>query len=153
MVDVIANFQAKVDRKSTLPCWMWNSTLNNKGYGVFSFYADGQRQTMLAHRVACMLNQGTLPKGAHVCHTCDTPSCVNPAHLFIGNNSVNMLDALAKGRSRPGGRVPLLQPHQVKEIRVLGRTGAYTAVQIAAMYGVRPHVITKVLNRTTWGHV
>ena len=33
-----------------------------------------------------------------ICHTCDNPLCVNPAHLFEGTNQQNVDDKMAKGR-------------------------------------------------------
>lgn len=33
----------------------------------------------------------------YLCHTCDVPRCVNPAHLYEGNASTNGRDAHARG--------------------------------------------------------
>jgi hypothetical protein len=33
-----------------------------------------------------------------VCHTCDTPPCVNPAHLFVGTAKDNAQDCSRKNR-------------------------------------------------------
>jgi hypothetical protein len=37
-----------------------------------------------------------------VCHSCDTPICVNPDHLFLDTPCGNQADMVKKGRARAG---------------------------------------------------
>lgn len=74
-------------------CWLWEMTLNHKGYGYF-----GPRPYKLAHRASYFGFHGDFDKSLSICHRCDTPSCVNPDHLFAGTQKQNMQDAVRKGR-------------------------------------------------------
>lgn len=53
-----------------------------------------------AHRAVYLALVGEIPIGMIVCHSCDTPHCVNPNHLFIGTYEDNAKDMAAKGRGR-----------------------------------------------------
>lgn len=81
-------------------CWLWGASKTKKGYGRFKF--EGRRQR--AHRFAWQSMFGRIPAGLHVLHSCDTPSCCNPAHLFLGTNRDNMTDRNQKGRQAKGDR-------------------------------------------------
>jgi hypothetical protein len=92
-------FWSFVDRTSH--CWLWKGATNGRaGYGIF-YVTHGVRRA--AHRFSYELANGALGDGLHVCHACDTPSCVNPSHLFAGSHADNMRDCFAKGRN-PGNR-------------------------------------------------
>lgn len=89
-------FWAKVDKTPGHgpkgDCWVWTGCKLPHGYGSFG-------QHTRAHRYSYELHNGAL-KGPleKVCHECDNPSCVNPAHLWVGTQEENALDMSSKGR-------------------------------------------------------
>lgn len=83
-------------------CWPWPGNISNRGYGVVNM--NGRKVS--AHRYAYQLATGEDPGELHVCHTCDNPVCVNPAHLWLGTNADNVRDKLDKGRGRAPNGLP-----------------------------------------------
>jgi hypothetical protein len=94
-----AAFKAKCVPEPNTGCWLWLQPDIRGGrisYGHFRI----DRRPMGAHRASWLLYRGEIPAGAHVLHRCDTPSCVNPDHLFLGTHDDNMRDMAQKGRSQ-----------------------------------------------------
>lgn len=75
-------------------CWVWTGAVGDHGYGRIT--EKGKRYR--AHRMAWLINCGEIPEGLSVLHKCDNPSCVNPDHLFLGTQKVNIADGIQKGR-------------------------------------------------------
>ena len=97
MTSIAERFAAKYMPVTESGCWLWlGPHMSQGGYGCFRF--DGKNH--YAHRAAWELAYGSIPSGLHVCHRCDVPLCVNPAHLFLGTPGDNVRDCRTKGRTR-----------------------------------------------------
>lgn len=129
-------------------CWLWLGFLDPKGYGRTEIeYVE------LAHRRSWRLFNGWIPKDMLVCHKCDTPSCVNPNHLFLGTARDNVADRENKMRNRP-----LLGPdnHNTKlseaqVLQILEDTRSNKLV--ASSYDVDPTTIANIRKGRTWRYL
>lgn len=98
----IARFRSKITIGPD--CHLWQNETNNKGYGRFNIYRDGQRIRILAHRLAYVLAHQEEPMGnVELLHSCDDPRCCNPAHLAVGSHADNVRDAVERGRIDTSG--------------------------------------------------
>lgn len=123
-------------------CWNWTAALTG-GYGSF--------QSGKAHRFSYRVLKGKIPKGAHVCHSCDNKKCVNPDHLWLGTAKDNLVDAARKGRMARGERQwqAKLKNEDVTQIRTNGKSSR----ENAEMFGISIHTVNDIRRRKTWKHV
>lgn len=142
------SFWLRVDKHAPNGCWEWQSTMNDRGYGVLRF----QGLKGMAHRVAFELTNGPIPDGLCLLHRCDNPRCVNPAHLFLGTKGDNARDMVQKQRSLIGERnhKAKITREQATEISRLYATGKYPQQRIAAQFGIGQGQVSKIVRRTEW---
>ena len=95
-------FWQKVERRNDNECWIWKGSRDARGYGRLN--PGVGLSPVKAHRLSWELANGPIPAGMFACHKCDTPSCVNPNHIFIGTPKDNSMDCSAKGRLNPVSR-------------------------------------------------
>jgi hypothetical protein len=89
-----------------------------------------------------------------VCHTCDNPSCVNPAHLFLGTTKSNMEDKVQKGRMRGNWTKGNSFGTKLTELDVLEiREFKGTQQEIADTYGVTRELVSLIKRRKIWTHI
>ena len=134
-------------------CWEWSGA-KSQGYGQI-WYKGKQ---VGAHRLSWILHHGE-PKSnrAYVLHACDTPSCVNPKHLYLGTHLDNMRDMRDRGRSgkcqgddHGSAKVTRQQVHVIRQMwkprapenRIMAKTLGITSTQLA-----------NIANRRSWAHI
>lgn len=141
-------FWSRVSKTSS-GCWLWDGAVTSKGYG--SLKRGGR--TVQAHVTSWTMANGD-PEGLCVLHRCDTPLCVNPAHLFLGSKSDNNKDKVRKGRqpANKGASNPnsVLTRDQVETIRSEYAKGGTRQVDLAEQYGVRQSQISRILRKESW---
>lgn len=148
--------ESVLDNTAWIPfcgCRLWLGALKPDGYGRTKHLNKNQS----THRLVKMLELGrSLGPKECVLHKCDTPSCINPAHLFIGTQKDNVLDMHTKGRGNP----LLGEAHQfakcttadVIRIRTL-RASGLSLKEVAAAVSATRGIVEGVLYGKSWTHV
>jgi hypothetical protein len=162
-------FWSKVDKSGA--CWLWTTGRTGDGYGAFYVRRDGRDYLVRAHRFSYELAHGPIPEGAVVRHSCDTPLCVNPAHLLIGTVADNNADMHERSRINPPRgdahwsrhnttSVPRgeRQPHarmtedKVRDMRQRFADGAALR-DLVAEFGMSLTAVWQIVHRQRWRHV
>lgn len=133
-------FDSRVERVPESGCWIWMGALTDKGYGKFR----SKTLQYAAHRKCYEAHRGPIPNGLCVLHRCDIPSCINPAHLFLGTRADNVVDMCAKNRVQRhgrGGAIGESNPNtKLTDTQVLQLRAMYplhSSTELAAMFGIQ----------------
>jgi len=136
------------------PCWVWTGDTTERGYGRYRV----ARKLVGAHRLAWEDWNGPIPAGRWVLHRCDNRACVNPDHLFLGDNAANIADMIAKGRGRKAhGETHPKAKLTADAVRTIRRERAAlppTPLKtLADRYGVSLVAVSRVALGKSWHHV
>lgn len=97
-------FQLKLDSTNPALCWNWTGSKNKFGYGVVFYNSILSYAHRVAHKIYndvtfnIKLEKDLDKDSIVILHSCDNPSCCNPAHLSTGTPLENVQDMVRKGR-------------------------------------------------------
>jgi HNH endonuclease len=145
--NVAHRFESKYIPEPNSGCWLWTGAVGGGGYG--QFWLGGKQ--VLAHRAAYELFVQRPPSDQAICHACDNPLCVNPAHLFVGTRADNSADMVAKNRQAKGEQFAR-SGLSAETVRLI-LSSSLPDTEWAARLGVTKGTINHIRHRRNWRHV
>jgi len=145
--------KVKYDRETG--CWLWTGSTTGGGYPDIRFNGDHRYVHRLMHIIH---NEFPTEEKPFVCHTCDTPACVNPEHLFSGSHQDNIQDAADKGRMPVNLDSVLGENHHkskltesdVVEIRERYDAGGISQRELGEEYGIDQTQVSQIVLGKNW---
>lgn len=132
--NTLADYLRNTKKKRHSDCLLWQGTLTPAGYGSVGAYTPKtktvSKRSALVHRRVFELANGFAPEV--VMHTCDTPQCVNPAHLRAGTRSDNTKDAAAKSRLHAQKTAERVQ--HLGKLYTLRELATHTGIPLQTLY-------------------
>lgn len=138
-------------------CWLdrpWKSRIGEYPTAT----PPGGPQQKASHIVLALDGRPRPFEGAVARHSCDTPECLNPAHLCWGTQAENIADMVRRNRARSGGTRgeshgnAKLTEGVVRDIRRRAAAGEQQKA-LAREYGVGQMAVSLVVRRKAWAHV
>lgn len=77
-------------------CLIYTGALTSKGYGSIKI----RGKVFAAHRLSYEVNNGKIPRGLFVLHSCDRRPCIEPKHLRVGTYKDNSEDMWRRLRNK-----------------------------------------------------
>lgn len=149
-------FWRRVEKRASDECWEWLGSKRPNGYGMVHTGGRGGKY-ISTHRYSCELHYGPPPfQGAHTLHSCDNPSCVNPAHLRWGTASENILEAFAKNRKVAPRIIGENHPRAVlteDQVKFIKAHPEISTASLARIMGNKLGAVRAVRQGRTWKHL
>jgi predicted XRE-type DNA-binding protein len=144
-----ARFWAKVDKAAPGECWHWTACRSKDGYGKVNLYGRCRPAT----HIALILDGRPRPEKLSALHHCDNPTCVNPRHLYWGDDAQNTCDKIARNRHNPkfGSEHQNSKLTEAQVVEILKSTE--TQVALAKKFGVTQGLIGHIRRRIAWSHI
>jgi hypothetical protein len=141
-------------------CWLWVGSCDRNGYGQIR---EDKNTLKYASHISLRIHGIDTPTGMGVLHKCDNPPCVNPDHLFVGNQKANMADAKAKNRMNLSGLEkgrgyktfgprPWFRKFTAEEVRLI-RTSDLSSYMLGKILDVSKTTIQAIRKRRSYQEI
>lgn len=132
-------------------CYLFLGHCGSHGYGRVQSGKGPNRKSEMLHRVVWKKAGREIPDGMLICHKCDTPSCINLDHLFLGTEKDNRDDMYRKGRQAKGERhgqtkLTLETVLRIRELRAQGKK----VKDLAKEFSSSPATVSRICNHRVW---
>lgn len=108
---LIQRYLRKTKKDSISECWLFGDCLDQNGYGQVRINNRGYRLNWLS---LYLFNKITLESnllGLHILD-CKNKNCWNPAHLYAGDMSDNMMDIVRVGNHAGANKTHCIHGHE-----------------------------------------
>jgi len=109
--------------------------------------------TTAAHRIAWIIQYGSIPENMMVLHKCDNAKCINHEHLELGDHEKNMKDRDDRKRTAGGIRngMSKLSEDNVRYIKF--NPDKKSGVELAKEFNMTPAGISMIILGKNWKHI
>lgn len=140
--EVLSNYSV-----SKSGCWEWEGVINKDGYGMACYQGEQVR----AHRLSLLNHLGIDKSKLLALHHCDNRKCINPKHLYLGNNKDNSKDMQMRGRANPqkGEKSSLSKLTNQQAIEIFHDNRRHKLIAID--YGIAVSTVSSIKTGRNWG--
>lgn len=128
-------------------CWIWVGYRTKGGYGRIHYKGKHMSASRASYQIFNKIDVG----GLHVLHKCNNPTCVNPAHLYVGTHQDNMRDWANNNKRDRRDRLSQakLTYEHAELIRRLARDGV-SQNSLSDYFKIHQSQISRILNYKAW---
>jgi hypothetical protein len=139
----IDRFWSKVVKEEN-GCWEFYGTQIKGGYCLFRL----GKKMVLAHRFSYAIHHIDMIDELDVLHICDNSVCINPSHLYQGDDIMNVMDRSIRNRTATNernGNCKLLDS-DVAKIRELFNYAGLSKRELSNSFMVDYKTISNIVN-------
>lgn len=132
-------------------CWLWTGACGSSGYPQMTVADEktGKRKTIRLNRYMCAGINDVSPNLSAL-HKCDVKICVNPDHLYFGDQKQNVRDAIERNRW-PDRRGENSKLNKITwEDAELIRSSSDTNRNLAKKYGISNGRVSDIKTGKSW---